>query len=136
MHDKIQNMTAFLKPKVSNTAQQPTFKAPPAGPAPRRPPGPSRLPGRSHESQSTQSSSEETNSHPAQPRNICSKKKKTPYLEKPKVLYIGDSAAHNANFAHIEKDTKSRITVKSYRSCPMLLQLLERKRRKKMNLTI
>ena len=136
IHDKIQNMTAFLKPKVSNTAQQPTFKAHPAGPAPRGPTGPSRLPGRSHESQSTQSSSEETNSHPAQPMNICSKKKTTPYLEKPKVLYIGDSVAHNANFAHIEKDTKSRITVKSYRSCPMLLQLLERKRRKKMNLTI
>ena len=104
---------------------------------PAGPPGPSRLPGRSHESQSTQSSSEETNSHPAQPRNICSKKKKTPYLEKPKVLYIGDSVAHNANFAHIEKDTKSSITtVKSYRTCLMLLQLLERKRRKKMNLTI
>ena len=63
IHDKIQNVTAFLKPKVSNTAQQPTFKAPPAGPARRGPPGPSRLPGRSHESQSTQSSSEETNSH-------------------------------------------------------------------------
>ena len=41
----------------------------------------------------------------------------TPYLEKPKVLYIGDSVVHNANLAHIEKETKSRITTdKSYSS--------------------
>ena len=38
-------------------------------------------------------------------------------MNKPKVLYIGDSIAHNANFAAIEKETNSRInTIKAYSS--------------------
>ena len=42
-------------------------------------------------------------------------KKKTKYLEKPKVLYIGDSIAHNVNMGKVEKDTNSRVkTVKAY----------------------
>ena len=35
------------------------------------------------------------------------KKKKSKYLQKPKVLLIGDSVANSANFAHVEKQTKS-----------------------------
>ena len=44
-------------------------------------------------------------------------KGKTMHLQKPKVLYIGDSVAHNVNFASLEKKTNSRIkTVKAYSS--------------------
>ena len=54
---------------------------------------------------------------PAPPRAAQFKRKKSPFMEKPKVLYIGDSIAHNANFARLEKVTKSRIrTVKAYSS--------------------
>ena len=43
------------------------------------------------------------------------KKKKTVFLKKPKVLYIGDSIAHNTNFKHLENETDSRIrTRKAY----------------------
>ena len=45
------------------------------------------------------------------------KKKKTSYMEKPRVLYIGDSVGHNANFASLEISTESRIkTAKAYSS--------------------
>ena len=54
---------------------------------------------------------------PPKPRPQHYKKKKTSYMNKPKVLYIGDSIAHNADFAHIEKESKTRIrTVKAYSS--------------------
>ena len=44
-------------------------------------------------------------------------KKKTAFLLKPKVLVIGDSVAHNAEFANIERATQSRIrSVKAYSS--------------------
>ena len=43
--------------------------------------------------------------------------KKTEYLKKPKIIVVGDSITHNANFAQIEKDTKSRIkTSKAFSS--------------------
>ena len=51
------------------------------------------------------------------PRPTSFKKRKTQCLIKPKVLMIGDSIAHNANFSQIEKQTKSRVrTVKAYSS--------------------
>ena len=61
-----------------------------------------------------------TSTPPPSPPNFGYRKylkRKTTFLKKPKVLYIGDSVAHNADFAHIERVTKSRIrTVKSYSS--------------------
>ena len=49
------------------------------------------------------------------PKNA--QKRKTKYLKKPKVLYIGDSLAHNADIAWIEKETQCRIrTKKAYSS--------------------
>ena len=43
------------------------------------------------------------------------KKKKSKYLQKPKVLVVGDSVTHAANFAQIEKQTKTRIkSTKAY----------------------
>ena len=43
--------------------------------------------------------------------------KQNAYLKKPKILIVGDSITHNANFANIEKDTKSRIrTMKAHSS--------------------
>ena len=55
---------------------------------------------------------------PAAPaRPVRSKRKRSVYLQKPKVLFIGDSVGHNANFASLEKGSKSRIkTVKAYSS--------------------
>ena len=45
------------------------------------------------------------------------KKKTSPYLQKPKVLIIGDSVANNANFGFIERQTNTRVkTVKAYSS--------------------
>jgi hypothetical protein len=45
------------------------------------------------------------------------KKKKSFFLQKPKVLLIGDSVAHTANFAHVEQETKTRIrSIKAYSS--------------------
>ena len=45
------------------------------------------------------------------------KKRKTNFLKKPKVLYLGDSLAHNADIAWIEKETQCRIrTKKAYSS--------------------
>ena len=42
-------------------------------------------------------------------------KKKTKYLEKPKVLFIGDSIAHNVSMRKVEKDLNTRVkTVKAY----------------------
>ena len=44
-------------------------------------------------------------------------KKKTAYLSKPRIRYVGNTAAHNADFANVEKATKTRIkTVKAYSS--------------------
>ena len=43
--------------------------------------------------------------------------KHTKYLKKPKILIVGDSITHNANFANIERDTTSRIkTTKAFSS--------------------
>ena len=37
------------------------------------------------------------------------------FLQRPKVLYIGDSLAHNVNLRMMEKETKTRIkSVKAY----------------------
>ena len=42
-------------------------------------------------------------------------RKKTRYLEKPKVLYVGDSIAQNVSMRKIEKETNTRVkTVKAY----------------------
>ena len=52
---------------------------------------------------------------PSRPKML--RKKKSPYLEKPKILYVGDSIAQNANIAQIEKVTKTRIkTQRAYSS--------------------
>ena len=62
---------------------------------------------------STQSSWTEPPARPTSGR----KKRKTKYLQKPKILYVGDSIAQNANIAVIEKETQSRIcTKKAYSS--------------------
>ena len=46
-----------------------------------------------------------------------SRSKRSKYLMKPKVLYIGDSVAHNANFNIVEAETNVRVrTVKAYSS--------------------
>ena len=51
------------------------------------------------------------------PRPAHYKRKKSRFLQKPKVLYVGDSVAHNAYFANIEIETNSRIkTTKAYSS--------------------
>ena len=43
--------------------------------------------------------------------------KKSKFLQRPKVLYVGDSVSHNVNFADLEKKTNSRIkTTKAYSS--------------------
>ena len=53
----------------------------------------------------------------APPKSTHSKKKRSPYLQKPKVLLIGDSVASNANVAYIERQTNTRVrTVKAYSS--------------------
>ena len=45
-------------------------------------------------------------------------KKKSAFLEKKKVLYVGDSVAHNVNFPQIENKTSTRIrTRKAYSAC-------------------
>ena len=44
-------------------------------------------------------------------------KRKTKYLSKPRILYVGDSVAHNAWIKHVEDKTHSRITTrKAYSS--------------------
>ena len=61
--------------------------------------------------------STETRSKPTPTRKIYSEMKRTNFLGKPNILYVGDSIAHNANFANIEQETKSRMkTVKAYSS--------------------
>ena len=40
------------------------------------------------------------------------KKRKTKFLQKPKILYVGDSIAQNADIALIEKETQTRIRSK------------------------
>ena len=58
-----------------------------------------------------------TSPRPAPSRPTHFRKKKTSYLRNPKILFVGDSVAHNANFARVEKETKTRIrTVKAYSS--------------------
>ena len=53
----------------------------------------------------------------APPRSANFSKRKSAFLSKPKVLYIGDSLAHNAQFRIIEIATNCRIrTVKAYSS--------------------
>ena len=43
------------------------------------------------------------------------RRRRSNFLQKPKVLYIGDSVAANANFAFLEKESNSRIrSVKAY----------------------
>ena len=43
------------------------------------------------------------------------RKKKTKFLQKPKVLVVGDSITHSANFAKVERETNSRIrSAKAY----------------------
>ena len=55
--------------------------------------------------------------HTKIPQKKTDVRRRTTYLNKPKLLYVGDSIAHNADIAHIEKVTKSRIrTEKSYSS--------------------
>ena len=45
------------------------------------------------------------------------KKNKSAFLQKPNILFVGDSIAHNANIANVEKQTKTRIkTRKAYSS--------------------
>ena len=36
-------------------------------------------------------------------------RKKSAFMSKPKILYVGDSIGHNINFAKVEKETKTRI---------------------------
>ena len=51
------------------------------------------------------------------PRPAHFRKKKSSYLQKTKVRFIGDSVSHNANFAYIEQETNYRIrTKKAYSS--------------------
>ena len=45
------------------------------------------------------------------------RQKKSVFLSKPRLLYIGDSVAHNVDFAHAERSTNRRIrTVKAFSS--------------------
>ena len=45
------------------------------------------------------------------------KVKKSAYLQKPKILYLGDSVAHNADFSYLERQSGARIkTSKAYSS--------------------
>ena len=87
-----------------NISQPPVPPAPrPAapGPAAAKPPPP----------QTSQASSEPS-STPARP-----KRRRTRFQQKPKVLYIGDSVACNADTAYLEKETNCRIrTRKAYSS--------------------
>ena len=46
-----------------------------------------------------------------------SRRGKSRFLQKPKILYIGDSVAQNADIAYLERETQSRIrTKKAYSS--------------------
>ena len=50
-------------------------------------------------------------------RSAQRRRRKTQFLEKPKILYVGDSIAQNADIAFIETETQSRIkTKRSYSS--------------------
>ena len=48
----------------------------------------------------------------APPKAASEKRKKTKFLQKPKILYIGDSIAQNADVAGLEIETQSRIKSK------------------------
>ena len=43
-------------------------------------------------------------------KEIAVKKKKTSYLLKPRILYVGDSIAHNVEMKDLEEKTHSRLT--------------------------
>ena len=56
-------------------------------------------------------------SRPAKKEMMKKKKKKTRFLAKPKILFIGDSVAHNTEFLNLENETNTRIhSVKAYSS--------------------
>ena len=51
------------------------------------------------------------------PAKSTRRRRKTKYLSKPRVLYVGDSIAHNVFMNHVEEKTEYRITtIKSYSS--------------------
>ena len=63
-----------------------------------------------------QPTSKESSSLPS-PKPATSKKKRSHYLQKKKVLFVGDCVAHNVNFARVEQDTNTRLrTIKAYSS--------------------
>ena len=54
---------------------------------------------------------------PSSARPTVSRRGKSAYSRKPKVLYVGDTIAHNVDFVKVEKQTNTRIrTMKAYSS--------------------
>ena len=103
--DMVENIEKVVKePKESQTDQKTS-----SGDAPRvSKPSPPR---------SSTSAAPPPSSNQQPPMPAHQKKKKSSYLKKPKVLVVGDSLAHSANFSNIEMVTKSRVkTIKAYSS--------------------
>ena len=107
MYTKIEN----IEQKVCGKSN--VHSASPSIPAPELPPS---------SAAKTQCPPNNPRPRPATTDNISgapppTRKRKSKYLSKPKVLYIGDSIAHNAEFGNLEFATNSRIrTMKAYSS--------------------
>ena len=96
---KEHNLPPSLSP-APGSVQGPSPSGPPA-PLATKPPGP-------QPSHVTQDKSSKQN---------YSKKGNSKYLQKPKILYIGDSVGQNADVVFLERETQSRIrTKKAYSS--------------------
>ena len=51
-----------------------------------------------------------------------SRRGKSRFLQKPKILYIGDSVAQNADIAYLERETQSRIRTKKAYVVPLMTE--------------
>ena len=76
----------------------------------------SKMPNTSSVPKPSQNSQPESSALPLSSKqsasNIPKGKRRNQYLSKPRVLYVGDSIAHNVNMKHIESKTSSRMTKK------------------------
>ena len=62
------------------------------------------------------SSSGPTSNPPIEPPKSVSRRRKTKFLNKPQILYVGDSIAQKADIAYLERETQSRIRTKKAHS--------------------
>ena len=116
---EIRNKQAVLEEQSSNKTTQGSHASPlpTTNPSPTKTSPPAQPAGDSPPVRSPNNSSSSSKPSSGQSRTARTKMKKTAYLQKPKILYIGDSVASNVHFASLEKATKGRIkTVKAYSS--------------------